>query len=79
MSITIAGTIQRVNLGPGAWALQDETAGTTYELYNNGPEPLRQDGLKVKVEGKVRPDVMTFAAIGPVLDVQSFEILTTGT
>ena len=76
MSITVEGTIQRIAMGPGTWAL--ETPGETYELYNSGPEGLRQAGLRVKVEGNLRPEVMTFAAIGPVLDVQSFEILNAG-
>jgi hypothetical protein len=48
--------------------------GETYEL-KDAPSGLKQAGLKVSVKGEVRKDVMTFAMIGPVLEVQSFEAL----
>ena len=73
MSITVTGTIERIPMGPGTWALKSEE-GMTYELYEP-PAPLLQAGLPVKVEGQVRDDIMTMAMIGPVLEVQSFEVL----
>ncbi|MBD2744726.1 hypothetical protein [Coleofasciculus sp. FACHB-1120] len=71
MSISVEGTIERKGLGPGTWALVTQE-GETYELHK-APEDLRKSGLKVKVKGEVRNDVMTFAMIGPVLEVKSFE------
>lgn len=73
MSIEIAGIIEYKELGPGTWALVSDD-GTTYELKDS-PAQLHQSGLKVKVEGKLRDDVMTFAMIGPVLEVNSFKVL----
>ena len=73
MSITVKGVIERKGLGPGTWALVCED-GETYEL-KNAPSGLKKAGLKVSVKGEVRKDVMTFAMIGPVLEVQSFEVL----
>ena len=73
MSITVTGKIERKGFGPGTWALVSE-GGDTYEL-KDAPQELRQTHAKVKVEGQIREDVMTFAMIGPVLEVQSFEIL----
>ena len=72
MSITVTGTVERKGLGPGAWALVSEE-GQTYELHS-APSDLKKDGLKVKVEGQLREDVMTFAMIGPVLEVKQFEV-----
>ncbi|MFP4007794.1 MAG: hypothetical protein ACLFV6_07260 [Spirulinaceae cyanobacterium] len=69
----ISGTIERKGMGPGTWALVADS-GETYEL-KDAPEGLRQSGLKVSVEGQIREDVMTFAMIGPVLEVSSFEAL----
>jgi hypothetical protein len=66
----IAGTIERKDIGIGAWALVAES-GETYELKDAPPE-LCQNGLKVKITGQIREDVMTAAAIGPVLQVNSF-------
>lgn len=69
----ITGTIAWKDIGVGTFALVSEL-GQTYELKDAPPE-LCQDGLKVKITGQIREDVMTFAAIGPVLEVQSFEAI----
>lgn len=73
MSINVTGVIERKGLGPGTWALVTES-GETYEL-KDAPDELKKSDLKVKVEGQVRNDVMTFAMIGPVLEVKSFKVL----
>ncbi|OCQ99190.1 hypothetical protein BCD67_08445 [Oscillatoriales cyanobacterium USR001] len=72
MSITVKGVIDRKGLGSGTWALVSES-GETYELKNASAE-LKKSGQKVTVKGEVRKDVMTLAMIGPVLEVQSFEV-----
>jgi len=71
MSITLEGTIVHKNLGMGAWALV--TDGETYELHD-APSELKKSDLNVRVTGRVRDDIMTIAMIGPVLEVQRFEI-----
>jgi hypothetical protein len=73
MSINVTGVIERKGLGPGTWALVTDS-GETYEL-KDAPAELKKADLKVKVEGQVRDDVMTFAMIGPVLQVKSFKVL----
>lgn len=73
-SISVKGTIERQEIGVGTWALVSET-GEIYELKDAPPE-LSQSGLKVSVGGTIREDVMTLAAIGPVLEVESFEIVS---
>ncbi|HEY9671270.1 MAG TPA: hypothetical protein V6D11_07495 [Waterburya sp.] len=73
MSINVTGVIERKGLGPGTWALVTDS-GETYEL-KDAPNELKKSDLKVKVEGQVRDDVMTFAMIGPVLEVKSFKVL----
>lgn len=72
MNIEVEGTIAYQNFGAGVWALT--TSDVTYELLDP-PEELQHEGLSVKVMGQVRDDIMTIAMIGPVLEVQSFEIL----
>jgi hypothetical protein len=73
MSINVTGVIERKGMGPGTWALVTDS-GETYEL-KDAPDELKKSDLKVKVEGQVREDVMTFAMIGPVLEVKSFKVL----
>jgi len=73
MSIKVTGIIERKGFGPGTWALVTE-GGETYEL-KDAPSELKKTDLKVKVKGEVREDVMTFAMIGPVLAVTTFEVM----
>lgn len=71
--ITVEGTMARAGLGTGAWALRTEQQ--TYEIYQGKPAELQQEGLRLRVTGRVRKDVMTLAMIGPVLEVQQVEQL----
>jgi len=73
MSIKIKGTIERRDIGMGAWALVGED-GQTYEIMRGADKNLLQQGQKAEVTGDLREDVMTTAMIGPVLEVKSFEI-----
>ena len=75
MSITLTGTIQRRDIGTGAWALVADD-GKTYEIQRGAAKELLKSGQKVKVQAQVREDVMTMAMIGPVLEIKSFEILS---
>ncbi|MBW4690268.1 MAG: hypothetical protein KME27_00715 [Lyngbya sp. HA4199-MV5] len=72
-SIKVKGKIERKGFGTGTWALVS-TSGDTYELHIP-PKELQTAGLTVKVEGQIRTDVMTIAMIGPVLEVNHFEVL----
>jgi len=72
MSIQVEGKIERKGFGPGTWAIVS-TSGETYEL-RKAPADLQKEGLTVKVSGQIREDVMSFAMIGPILEVEQFEI-----
>lgn len=74
MSINVTGTIQRNEMGAGTWALVGDD-GTTYEILKGASKDLLKPGQKVSVVGQVKQDVMTFAMIGPVLEVQSFDVI----
>lgn len=73
MSISVTGVIERQEIGAGVWALVTKD-GVNYEL-KDAPAELQRSQLKVQVEGEIREDIMTLAMIGPVLEVQSFEVL----
>jgi hypothetical protein len=74
MSVTIQGKIEKKGFGPGTWALVSEK-GESYEIHQGAPAGLLKSGQEVQVKGKVRDDVMSFAMIGPVLEVESFSVL----
>lgn len=71
MSITVKGTVERKGFGTGTWALVSDEQ--TYEL-KDAPADLQKKGIKVSVTGQIREDVMSLAMIGPVLQVESFEV-----
>jgi hypothetical protein len=73
MTITVTGTVEKKDIGTGVWALVTKE-GTTYEL-KDAPKELEQASGTVEVKGQVRDDIMTFAMIGPVLEVKSFKLL----
>ncbi|ERN40937.1 hypothetical protein KR51_00025470 [Rubidibacter lacunae KORDI 51-2] len=68
--MVVIGAIERREIGPGAWVLAAPD-GKAYEL-KSAPRELLQAGRRARVTGKLRDDVMTLAAIGPVLEVESF-------
>lgn len=71
--MTVTGVIQRKGFGTGTWAIDAED-GKTYELHKP-PKGLQKAGLKVKVDGEIRDDVMSFAMVGQILEVKTFELL----
>ncbi|MBS9394560.1 MAG: hypothetical protein HEQ29_15940 [Dolichospermum sp. LBC05a] len=75
MTITATGTIERRNIGLGAWAFVTED-GVTYEISKTADKNLLKSGQKAKITGKVREDLMTAAMIGSILEVHSFEVMT---
>jgi hypothetical protein len=59
MNIQIVGTVEYIDIGTGTWAVITDT----------------DEGLKVKVNAKIRDDVFTTAAIGDVLEIEDFQRL----
>jgi len=74
MHIEIIGTIEYIDIGTGNWAIATDT-DEQYEIWQPAPELILQEGLKVKVTGKVRDDVMSMAAIGEVVEITDFHLL----
>ena len=70
----VTGKIEKKGFGFSTWALVAED-GTIYEL-KDPPQELRQAIAKVQIEGQINEEVMTIAMIGPVLEVESFQILS---
>jgi hypothetical protein len=65
--IKVTGIIKYQDIGVGVWTLVSES-GETYELYQPS-ENLRQDGLKVTLQGKIRDDIMSMAMVGQILEI----------
>jgi hypothetical protein len=72
MNLTVKGRIEQKGFGFGVWALVTKD-GTAYEL-KDPPEELSQPLASVTIEGVIREDIMTMAAIGQVLEIKSYKI-----
>ena len=69
----VTGKIEKKGFGFGAWALVTND-GTTYELKDPAAD-LKQEGIQVEIQGKIREDIMTTAMIGAVLEIESYKLL----
>jgi hypothetical protein len=74
MNIQIVGTVEYIDIGTGTWAIVTDT-DEQYEIWQPAPEAILQEGLKVKVNAKIRDDVFTMSAIGDVLEIEDFQRL----
>jgi hypothetical protein len=74
MNIQIVGTVEYIDIGTGTWAITTDT-DEQYEIWQPAPEAILQEGLKVKVQAKVRDDIFTMAAIGDVIEIEDFQRL----
>lgn len=66
-SLSTEGTVRHLEIEGGCWAI--ETAGERYEPLNL-PTDLREDGLRIRFEAEVLPDVATFCQVGPAIEVR---------
>jgi hypothetical protein len=64
------GTVRHLEIEGGCWAI--ETGGERYEPLNL-PTDLREDGLRIRFEAEVLPDVATFCQVGPAIEVREAE------
>lgn len=72
MSIQVTGKIERRDIGTGTWVLIAD-GGNLYELQKI-PKDMPKPCDRLTVTGELKPDIMTLAAIGPVVEVQSYQL-----
>ena len=68
MSGQYVGVLARLEVEDGPWVLQ-VPAGPTYHLLGDLSAGRPLLGRRVRVTGRVNPDVLTSAQVGPVLEV----------
>ncbi len=75
MSVEITGVIKQSDIGMGTWTLVSDT-NVTYEIMQPVDNRLLREGLRVKVRGNLRPDMMSMAMVGQLLQIVDFSILS---
>lgn len=64
------GQIEFLDIEGGVWVLTTP-AGEHYSLFR-APKELLQEGMEVVITGQIKPDMVTAAQVGEVLEVSSF-------
>jgi hypothetical protein len=70
----LTGTVSLRDLEGGVWVLEGDD-GRTYELIG-GDRKLRKKGSRIEVEGEIDSGAVSFAMVGPVLQVKKYRPLS---
>ncbi|GAA2381376.1 hypothetical protein Cme02nite_51890 [Catellatospora methionotrophica] len=65
--ISVTGLVERVELEGGCTVLRADS-GTTYQLMGGDPKVVKP-GATLRIQGRLRSDIMTICQMGPVLEV----------
>lgn len=69
-TLSLTGQIEKIEVDCGGWGLQ--TDDEFYELVKL-PEEYRVDGVRARMEVKLRKDLGSCAMVGPIVEVLQVE------
>jgi hypothetical protein len=73
-TLHVTGTVRHYDLEGGFWAIRGDDS-TTYDPMNGLPPNFQHEGLRVRFEGKIRPDAASIHMVGPIVEITSIERL----
>jgi hypothetical protein len=73
-TVNITGTVRHYDLEGGFWAVRGDD-NTTYDPMGGLPTELQKDGIRVRLEGKLRPEIASAHMVGPIVEVHSIKRL----
>ena len=72
--VRVTGTVHYYTFEGGFWAVRGDD-GTTYDPVGALPTEFQREGLRVRLEAKLRPDLVSFHMAGPIIDIIGIEPL----
>lgn len=69
----LSGKVSFRDLETGVWVLEGDD-GQTY-LLAGGDRKLKQNGVRIEIEGEVDRDSATLAMVGPRLIVKKYSVI----
>jgi hypothetical protein len=72
--VRVSGTVHHDDLEGGFWAIRGDD-GTTYDPMNGLAPEFQKGGLRVRFEGKIRPDAVGTHMVGPIVEITSIRRL----
>lgn len=67
-AVCVTGTVRYITLEGGFWAVRGDD-GTTYDPLGGLPQDFQQDGLRVRLDARIRTGVGSFHMVGPVVEI----------
>jgi hypothetical protein len=71
-AIRVDGAVHFYDLEGGFWAIRGDD-GTTYDPLDALPAEFQAEGLRVRLEAKLRPDLASVHMVGPIVEIISLE------
>jgi len=71
--VCVTGTVRYFGFEGGFWAVRGDN-DTTYDPLDAMPAPFRREGLRVRVEGRIR-HLFSFHMAGPIIEILEIERL----
>ncbi len=72
--VCVTGTVRYVTIEGGFWAVGGDD-GTTYDPLGGLPGPFQHQGLRVRLEARIRPDMAGFHMVGPIVQILKIQAL----
>lgn len=66
--VRVEGTVHHYDFEGGFWAIGGDD-GTTYDPLGGVPADFAQEGLRVFLVAKLRPDMASFHMAGPIVEI----------
>ena len=73
-TVRVNGTVHHYTLEGGFWAVRGDDS-TTYDPAHGLPPDFQQEGLRVRLEGKIRSDMASIHMVGPIVEITSIRKL----
>lgn len=67
-NICVSGTVHHYPIEGGFWAVRGDD-NTTYDPLGALPESFRVEGLRVRLEARIRSDAVSFHMVGPIVEI----------
>ncbi|HYT05797.1 MAG TPA: hypothetical protein VEM13_13055 [Gemmatimonadales bacterium] len=72
--VRVTGAVHYYTFEGGFWAVGGDN-GTTYDPVGALPADFQHEGLRVRLEARLRPDVISLHMAGPIVDIISIQPL----
>ena len=71
-TVHVTGSVHRMTMEGGFWVIRDED-GATYDPIGGLSPEFQQEGLRVKVDAEIKPDVVSTHMAGTMVQIRKIQ------